>query len=56
METIAEYFPWIETMRSELGQQVITIKRLVDAFTESDIQLIRHDQAASLHGCNPIWT
>lgn len=48
METIADFIPWVETMRSEIDQQVIAIKGLVDTFTESDIQLIRHDQAASL--------
>lgn len=48
METIAHFIPWVETMRFEIDQQVIAIKGLVDAFTKSDIQLIRHDQAASL--------
>ncbi len=48
METTVDFIPWIGTMRSELGYQVIAIKKLADAFTESDIQLIRHDQVARL--------
>ena len=48
METIADSEKWIGTMRSELGHQVITVKKLGNAFTESYIQLIRHDQVARL--------
>jgi len=48
METIADFIQLIEAMRSELGQQVIAVKRLAVAFAESDIQLIRHDQVARL--------
>ncbi len=48
METIADFKNWIETIRYELDQQVIAVKELANSFTENDIQLIRHDQAASL--------
>ena len=48
METIADFKNWIETIRYELDQQVIAIKELANAFTESDIQLIRHDQVSRL--------
>ena len=48
METVADFEKWIETMSSELGQQVIAVKRLAIAFTEDDIQLIRYEQVARL--------
>lgn len=48
MEALADFQKWIETMSSELGQQVIAVKRLAVAFAEGDIQLIRHDQVARL--------
>ncbi|MFC1893163.1 hypothetical protein ACFLYR_03895 [Chloroflexota bacterium] len=48
METIADFEKWIGTMRSELGQQAIAVKRLAVAFAECDIQLIRRDQVACL--------
>ena len=35
-------------MRSELGQQVIAVKRLAVTFAEGDIQLVRHDQVTCL--------
>lgn len=48
METIADFEKWIGTIRSEIGQQVISLKKLAVAFTEGNIQLIRHDQVARL--------
>ena len=48
MEALADFMQWIETMSSELGQQVIAVRRLAVAFAESDIQLIRHDQVTRL--------
>lgn len=48
METIADFILWIETIRSELGQQVIAAKKLAVAFNERDIQLIRYDQIVRL--------
>jgi len=48
METIADFVHLIGAMRSELGQQVIALEKLVVAFAESDTQLIRHDQVARL--------
>ncbi|MFC1966460.1 hypothetical protein ACFLWI_05900 [Chloroflexota bacterium] len=48
METIADFKKWIGTIRSELGQQVIAVKRLAVAFNEVNIHLIRYDQVAKL--------
>ena len=48
METIADFVQWIKAMRSELGQQVIAVKKLALAFSEGDIQLVRHDQVVRL--------
>ena len=48
MEALADFQKWIDTMSSELGQQVIAVKRLPVAFALGDIQLIRHDQVARL--------
>jgi len=48
METIADFTQLIEAMRSELGHQVIAVKRLAVTFAEGDVQLIRHDQVARL--------
>jgi len=48
METVTDFEKWIDTMSSELGQQVIGVKRLAVAFTDGDILLIRYDQVARL--------
>jgi len=48
METIAAFVQWIGTTNSELGQQMIAVKRLAVAFAECNIQLIRRDQVARL--------
>ncbi len=48
MESIADFEKWIETTRSELGEQTIAVKRLAVAFAECNIQLIRRDQVARL--------
>jgi hypothetical protein len=48
METIADFEKWIEIMSCELGQQVIAVKKLALAFSEGNIQLVRHDQVIRL--------
>ena len=48
METMTDFEKLIDTMSSELGQQMIVLERLAIAFAGSDIQLIRHDQVARL--------
>lgn len=48
MEAIADFILWIETIRSELGQQVIAAKKLAVTFNERNIQLIRYDQISRL--------
>ena len=48
METVADFEKWIDTMSSELRQQMIAVKRLPAAFAEGDIQLTRYDQVARL--------
>ena len=52
METVADFEKWIKIMRSELGQQVITVRRLAVTFTENNKQLIRHDQVVRLRILN----
>ncbi len=48
METIASFEGLIQTMRSELGEQAIAVKELAVAITESERQIVRHDQAIRL--------
>ena len=48
MESIADFEKWIETARSELGQQTIVIRQLAFAFAKCDVQLVRRDQVALL--------
>lgn len=48
METIANFNKWIGTMFFKLEQQTIAFEELVVIFTESSVQLIRHDQVSRL--------
>jgi len=49
METIASFEELIQTMQSELGEQVIAVKELAVAITESERQIGRRDQVTRLH-------
>lgn len=48
MDSIADFEKWIGEIRSELAQQVATARQLAVAFSESYIQLTRHDQVNRL--------
>lgn len=48
MDSIADFEKWIGEMRSELAQQVTTVRQLAFAFSENYIQLTRHDQVNRL--------
>lgn len=48
MDSIADFEKRIGEMRSELAQQVATARQLAFAFSESYIQLTRHDQVNRL--------